>query len=94
MLIKTQKTNSETHYVNPEMVCAWEIRKSDIYADHMVSLWALTEGATVWMGVFENVQKAENWLGRMQTGMTAGRQFMAVPSLTEQNIEKESAQWD
>ena len=97
MLIKTQKTNGETYFVNPEKVCAWETRESVRNGMARVDLWAFTGDSNcdpVWMGVFESAKKAEDWLGRMQIGMTAGRQFMAVPSLSEQNIEKESAQWD
>ena len=97
MLIKTQKSNNETYFVNPEKVCAWEIRESTVNGNPLVVLWAFTGNDPcdpVWMGIFKSVQKAEDWLCKMQIGMTAGRQFMAVPSLTEQNIEKESAQWD
>ena len=97
MLIKTQKTNNGTHYVNPEKVCMWEVRESSINENPIVVLWAFTGNECcdpLWMGAFESVQKATDWLGMMQVGMTSGRQFMAVPSLSEQNIEKECATWD
>lgn len=97
MLIKTQKLNGETYFVIHEKVCAWEIRESVRNGMARVDLWAFTGNECcdpLWMGAFESVQKATDWLGMMQVGMTSGRQFMAVPRLTEQNIEKESAQWD
>lgn len=97
MLIKTQKLNSETYFVIPEKVCAWEIRESVRNGMARVDLWAFTGDSNcdpVWMGVFESAKKAEDWLGMMQTGLTAGRQGIVVPSLTEQNIETERASWD
>lgn len=97
MLIKTQKLNGETYFVISEKVCAWEIRESVRNGMARVDLWAFTGNECcdpLWMGAFESVQKATDWLGMMQVGMTSGRQFMAVPSLSEQNIEKECATWD
>lgn len=97
MLIKTQKLNGETYFVIPEKVCAWEIRESVRNGMARVDLWAFTGNECcdpLWMGAFESVQKATDWLGMMQVGMTSGRQFMAVPRLSEQNIETERASWD
>ena len=93
MLIKTQTDIGTTDYINTEHVAAWEIKERDSNAD-LYAIIPGIDGDSLFVGTFESQKKAENWLGRMQTGMTAGRQFMAVPSLAEQNIEKERAQWD
>ena len=94
MLIKTQKVGSTVCFVNPDLICAWQIDNQDA-ENKPTTLTAITVyGLKIDMGTFENSTKAQNWLGRMQTGLTAGRQGIVVPSLTEQNIETERASWD
>ena len=89
MLIRAQKTESgRIIIVDSAHVAAWEVSDAGtLFAD-------LQSGECVRMGRFANQEKALNFVGRIQSKILGGALAMAVPSLTEQNIEKESAQWD